>query len=47
MDRISHHKSINIHHIYPKNAVDAIGTNNRVNKILLPENTHSNWHRVF
>ncbi len=35
------------HHLYPRNAVDASGTNNPINKIILPDITHTNWHRVF
>lgn len=37
----------NVHHIYPRNAIDANGTNNRINKIYLSETAHTNWHRVF
>lgn len=35
------------HHIIPRNAVDIIGTNDKRNKIMLPEHIHINRHRVF
>lgn len=35
------------HHIYPRHWIDNNGTNNMINRIMLPETVHSNWHRVF
>lgn len=33
--------------MYPRNAIDAQGTNEKINRIMLPEHIHVNWHRVF
>lgn len=36
-----------LHHIIPRNGLDVHWTNDDRNKILLPEHTHINIHRVF
>lgn len=33
--------------MYPRNAIDAHWTNEQINRIMLPEHIHVNWHRVF
>ncbi len=36
-----------LHHRIPRHGVDVLGTNDKRNKVMLPEHIHTNWHRIF
>ena len=45
---MSHNKKYSCHHLIPKNNDDwSKFTENKINKEMINDSTHVNWHRVF